>query len=503
VESATPLVKVTLKARKDLLPAVAQFVHQLALANGLSKDEARRLELIAEEASVNVIQHALEGNPESTFDVLVERRPAQFVLAVEDQGLPFDWRKCESGESLGLGLRLMRAMSDEIHFLNLGRNGKRLEFIKNLFPTLPRDAEVEQPAPPETDTQTFPADLPITIRFLRPDEGVALARCLYRSYGFSYKEYAYYPERVREQIESGLQDSLVAEIPGGELVAHLALVRPYRGALVAEIGQAGVDPRCRGRKLFENMKKKFVEHARDTGMLGLYSEAIAIHGFTQKGNHALGATETGVVPGYGPDNIVYKKINENLPQRFTVVLFYLRVNEEPEREVFPPYHHRTIIGKIYEYGKFRRRLAPVKAIKTPKLPPNCELDVHFNTDFKMAVMTVKKYGEDTADVVRVRLRELCLHGVECILLQLPLCDPATPKLCGSLEAVGFAFTGIIPEYDNGDVMCLIYLNNIALDPSKAVIVSDFARELFHYALSGMGIALPPPPPSPPKPPRSA
>jgi len=53
-----------------------------------------------------------------------------------------------------------------------------------------------------------------------------------------------------------------------------------------------------------------------------------------------------------------------------------------------------------------------------------------------------------------------------------------------MEALGFFFAGIVPEFDNGDFMRLQYLNNVKIDPSKTVIVSDFGKYLFEYILKG-------------------
>jgi serine/threonine-protein kinase RsbW len=53
--------------------------------------------------------------------------------------------------------------------------------------------------------------------------------------------------------------------------------------------------------------------------------------------------------------------------------------------------------------------------------------------------------------------------------------------------LGFFFAGMIPELDNGDFLRLQYLNNVKIDPSKTVVVSDFGKYLFDYIWNGSGM----------------
>ena len=78
----------------------------------------------------------LTTDEQGAFKVIILRKPGRVAVAVEDQGLPFDFRKFETGKDSGLGVMLMKAFADEIHFINLGRDGKRVELAKK--PSLQR-----------------------------------------------------------------------------------------------------------------------------------------------------------------------------------------------------------------------------------------------------------------------------------------------------------------------------------------------------------------------------
>jgi len=477
LDSANFISRITVKAHRRVIPAVTAFVREMVHQEGLTQDEARQLEVVAEEACLNVIDHAFDGNAEATFDIAVERRPGKVVLAVEDQGLPVDWTKIGTGEAAGFGMAIMRGFTDEVRFVNLGRGGKRLELVKNI--SYSGAGEVAQTAAPQND-EPFAPNLPIEIRLMCPDEGTALARCFYRVYGYSYGEFLYYPEKVRELLESGLQISLAAVTPEGEMVAHQALALENPGSRIAEMGQGVVDPRTRGRGLFEKIKVASIAHARQKGLCGLYTETVTIHPYSQKANFAVGAKELGFLFGYGPQMMSFKKLAEKQDQRQTTIMLYHRTNEEPMRTVYPPVQHENIIRRIYENGSFHRKLEGTSGRSVPDTGLTTLLDMRTLPEYGFAYLRVVRYGGDVADLVRARLRELCLSRYDCIYLDLPLSDPATAHFCTSLEMLGFFFSGVIPEMFDGDSLRLQYLNNVHIDPARVVVVTPFGKELFDY-----------------------
>ncbi len=473
------IIRATVMTRRKYLPAICHLVRDYAVREGLTEEEAGHFEIITKEACLNVMQHAFENRPDEYFDVIIETRPARFVVAVEDRGLPMDWKKIEGDERVGFGMRLIKAFTDEVRFINLGLQGKRMEFIKDFSQEKNLKAEGEARDDAGEAAEIVREDVPIAIRLMRPDEGAALARCLYRVYGYSYVEYAYFPEKIRDLIESGLQVSMVALNPENEIVAHQSYTKGHPGSLVAELGAGIVDPRYRGRGLFEKIKKTAIDYGRDQGLYGLFIESVAVHPYSQKANRAVGGRETGILLGYIPIRLIYKKIDEATEQRRAVVLMYNRLNREPDRTVYPPYQHRTVIGKIYESGGFNRTFGDVSETRD-EMEALSQVEVSVNHDLGMTFFKVIKYGKDFQDCIRYHLHEMCFQKIDCIFLDLPLCDPATASFSAAAEILGFFFAGIIPELHNGDVLRLQYLNNLKIDPSKTVVVSDFGKELFDY-----------------------
>ena len=482
LQAEQQIARITLAARLEYIPAVMGFVRETCLKLGLDGEEAGRFELVVEEACVNVLEHALDPGEQGAFDVIIIRRPGQVVVAVEDQGLPFDFRKFEAESESSLGVILMRAFADEVRFINLGRKGKRVELVKNL-PYKNIEAYVSEA---ERDSvQALPPvspDIEVTVRPIQAEDSVSLARCIYRCYGYTYPmDYIYYPDRLREMLESGLLIAYVALNPEGEVIGHIALRKHSPEARVGDGGQAVMDPRYRGHGFLGKLIISFAEYAQQRGIYGAYSEAVTVHPFSQKAGLTMGAFETGVLMGFIPAFLSFKKIKEAAQQRHSAMLLYTSGGNEPERDIYPPFHHEAMIRNIYSKGKLRRNIISARDVKSHmELPGNARVDVSVNAEVGQAFLQVKQPGYDLVELVKFRLKEICLSHIDCIYIDLPLCLPAVQRFVAPLEMLGFFFAGVIPEMAEGDILRLQYLNNVDLSAENPAVASDFGAELLDY-----------------------
>jgi len=474
VASEELVARITVAADAGLLQPVIEFVGRMTRLLGLV--DSRQTEGAVELVCLNVIEHAFGPEEEGSLDVYVLRGAGQVVVAVEDRGLPFDYSRLQSGEDATV-LETLHQSFDEVRFVNLGRRGNRVELRKHL-----PQADVREHLPEEEHRRTVEAasvseEVPLEIRMMRREESFELSRCVYRSYGYSYDwDSIYYPDRIRELQEKNLMRSCVAVTPEGEFVGHLAVSVERADSPVGEAGQAVVDPRFRGHHLFPKMKTFMAERSGELGMYGLYSEATAVHPYSQKGNLQLGARETGFLLGYIPASVSYKQIGEEREgRRGTVALFYMRVQDEPEREIFPPVNHLEEVTRVVEHNGLRRVIGEVSG---PALQHSM-IGVEVRQDHNLAFVRVDEPGADLTELVRRHLRDLSLHRVDCVYVDLPLSDPATPGAAAGLKDLGLFFGSIIPEAHaaGGDTLRLQYLNNVEIQPGDISTASDFGEEL--------------------------
>lgn len=475
------LVRISLPARADYLGPVLSLVKSIAGMEGFEQKEMLHIETFTEEALANVIEHAFDPGEEGTYDLFIIREPGRIVIAIEDQGLPFDHTVLESGEQGGLGLKLMKGLADEVKFMSLGKKGKRVELVKYLPREDPESLLTEEDRKTLENKEVLSQES-VYFRMMKPEDAVGLTRCVYRTYGYSYgSDYIYNPSEVREMLASGIIESFLAVTPSDEIVAHLAMIYHKPGARVAESGQAVVDTRFRGRKLFEQMKIQLLDYAREKGLYGIYSEATTLHPYSQKGNITLGAVETGFMLGMAPENVAIRTIESSSKEmRLTGLLYYLKTSEEPERTVYLPDKHKDMLIRMinriklnrnYDKPSFDHLFRSATLIRT-KIRP----------EWGHALITAESYGFDFMKVIKPMIREIKLQKIAVIYLDLPLSNPATPYHYAEMEKLGFSFSCFIPEYEEGDVIRMQLLVNFELDPKKISVASEEARELLDYVM---------------------
>jgi serine/threonine-protein kinase RsbW len=476
------IARLVLTAERDYLTAALAFLREASATLGLSAVDITALARATEEVCLNVIEHAFEPGQPASFDLVLMRRPGQLVLAVEDQGRPFDWSRIEPGSSVASPA--LTTGTDAVRFMNLGTQGNRVEIVKHLPYDHVETYLGEGLAAGAAATSTEMSTASVTVRAMTPDDAIGVARCTYAVYGYSVPdEYLYFPDRMREMLRGGLLEICVGATADGEIVSCLTREVARPGAPVGYLGEGMVDPRFRGHRLLEQMLAFIQRRTEEQGMLGLYGEAVTVHPFSQKSNLALGFTETGIQLADEAPTVVFKRMDGVVASKRTAtVLTFLKTRHGPARAVFLPLRHQTMIQRIYERGRFERSLEPAP---TSPVAGAAQLAVEIFPKWSEASLRVVAYGADLVELVRFRLRELLLRHIDWISLDLPLSHPAAPQICERLEALGFFFAGVIPELVGDDVLRLQYLNEVEADLESVHLASDFAKDLFAYVVEAM------------------
>lgn len=112
-------------AQFQYLDEIRDFVGKIARDNGFTDKEIYNIQLAADEAASNIIEHAYEGVKDGVLNVSCGVRNDVITIIMIDYGEPFDPSavplpdlKADLSERKigGLGIFLMRKLMDEVHY---------------------------------------------------------------------------------------------------------------------------------------------------------------------------------------------------------------------------------------------------------------------------------------------------------------------------------------------------------------------------------------------------
>jgi hypothetical protein len=323
-------------------------------------------------------------------------------------------------------------------------------------------------------------------RFLGPDEGHLLSEAIRAAYGETYDVRWIYDEaEVSRRLAAGTYVSCVAESAQGDLLCHEGMSLAVAGDAVGHSGQAVTMPAARGQHLFTRTKRYLMDWARGVGMAGMYSEATAVHPYSQRANIELGAHETGFLLGWIPATVSNDAVGEGPRRRQSAALFYTKLNDGHERPVYVPERHREVVARTVELCELRGTLAEPPAAAEPQ--ERTQLHVEVDGDHNLALITVAVPGRDLETVVSTERHHLFhRQGLDAVYLDLPLEDPATALLADHLERLGVSYSGIFPNSRaDGDVLRMQSLHRVRVSADDISVASDHGRELLAYVLDDL------------------
>jgi GNAT superfamily N-acetyltransferase len=325
----------------------------------------------------------------------------------------------------------------------------------------------------------------VTFRYLLPDEGHLVSSAIRAAYGDSYDvRWVYDPAEVSARIEAGTYVSFVAESAAGELLCHEGMSLAAAGDAVGHSGQAVTMPAARGQHIFTRTKRHLMDWARERGLAGMYSEATAAHPYSQRANLELGAHETGFLLGWIPASVSNDAAGEKR-RRQSAALFYTKLNDGHERDVYAPERHLEIVARTLGLCELRGALA--EPPPGTELRARTELHVEIDADHNLALITARAPGADLETVVAAERHHLfhreCLDAV---YLDLPLEDPATALVADHLERLGVSYAGVFPNNrTDGDVLRMQSLHRARIAADDVAVASDHGRELLDYVLADL------------------
>ena len=453
---------------------------------GLSPSDRVRLRALVVEVLEAVLKDAFEPGEEVDLDLEVVREPGEMRLVLRDRGAPLDFG---TGYPPRVAELVRLGFADGLVFANEGRAGNRTEISKHLkYDTVSDDEEfiAETEADP-TPAPTIGEDgqVVVDIRAMTPDDVVGVARLFYRCYGYTvaYAPVVYEPERLAELVASGKHLGTVAVSPEGRIVGHVASEVQRPGAITGKIGLLAVDPGYRQHKLSMRIGFAHVMRLIELGFVGQYTEAVTVHLGSQKAALRGGGHEVGLLLAAQSNDLDFRGFDSDEKVRKALMLFYGAFGKTPERTVYSPPTYREVVQRIYAEGNLPRTVH-ADFERHPDVadgPSRFRLMLRHETG--VGFVFVESYGADFLEGLQEQVRQLRLNRFELILVMLPLGDPATSYFGSGLQEIGLSFSGIYPEYDNGDVLVLQCLNNVEVKPEEINVASDMGTFLRDFVLA--------------------
>ncbi len=473
------IAKLTILSDKRYLRTVTDMVTDISKTQDLNQRDAKKLDQVIEDIFTTVVDDGYGGDNTKEIYIIVSKRAHSLVVAIEDKGLPFDYEKLERGEDKRFTKYLAKGYADHVYFKSLGKRGNRTEIIKDL-PAQDIRNEMNLSEHEEHVAQDkAPIEEDLEVKMMRIDDVKKLVRIVYKCYGYTYaNEFMYYPEQVEARIKSGMMKSFATYNSDKDIVGHLALSLDGVDAKSAESGVAVVDPRYRGHGLFKKMKRYQMNYAKSNNIVGIYSEAVTVHPFSQKGGIELGACEVGFLLGYSPGDVSFQDISDKeKPRRQSVAILYTPINEYNFSNLFIPTTYEELIGGICNKINFNGEVIVSDSYDLSNINSDGQINLFVRPDHNQAFLIVDEYGQNTIDQIHYNLKQLCLHRIDCIYIDLPLNNPATGYFANRFRELGFFYGAFIPQLRIGDTLRLQYLNNVEILRDDIKVASDFGENL--------------------------
>ena len=198
---------------------------------------------------------------------------------------------------------------------------------------------------------------------------------------------------------------------------------------------------------------------------------------------AAAVTSAGLLLAGQSNELDFRGFDSDDKIRKAVMLFYGSFGKTPQRTSYVPPIYREVVERIYSVGNLPREVI-AEFERHPDIsagPTRLRLNLRHETG--VGFINVDNYGEDFLESLQEQVKQLRMNRFELILVVLPLSDPATSFFGSGLQEIGLSFSGIYPEYANGDVLVLQNLNNVEIRPEEINVASEMGEFLRDFVLA--------------------
>lgn len=456
--------------------AAGEAVRAIADSRGLPAIRSTRIEAVVEELVREAFEReVVTGSEEVIVEVAFDG--GSLWVSVLDHRLPLDPTEARHLSSNRLAVL---GFVDALHVSFRGGSGNVVHLEARLAGDLEGTHEQEEGAPGHDATEEMVDS--VQIRRMVPDDAPNLIRCLYRSYGYSYPDPSLYDvHAIRRLLATERMLSIVAVLPDGEIVGHVALVYEEDGDLSPESGRLVVDPRLRGHHFTTRLGKLRAELAEMTGIVGTWSKAVTNHAISQHLAVDYGATEVGLLIGAQPTEVVQVGLPNPEAGWRSLMLLYRPATSIAPRQCVVPSHLVGIVGELVELTGIPRHIEATIDAPTQR---RTSLKTHLHPEHGLAMLRMRSIGRDLRRRVIHELRGLAAIRPAAVHFDIPLSDPSAAWAAHELEHLGFCWAGWIPELTPaGDVLRYQRVGDHRVDIDHIEVATDHGASMREFTLA--------------------
>ncbi len=265
----------------------------------------------------------------------------------------------------------------------------------------------------------------LILRNYRDTDATAVSQLFREVYGDHYVQSdVYLPCLINQNHADKRWHSLVA-VEGERILGHATLYRQGETSHDAELALSVVHPDTRGKNIATRLGAQLLTHAQALGCRSVSIKQVTHHPYTQRMAISLGFHNTGLLPDY-----VRSPFGGKTPESIVLGVRAIDGYQRPLPEQPWPTRYRAFMERMTAaFG-----CSPSAACWRG---PSVQVQQHGNRH----EMLVEKLEPELLDQLRT------LPGHWLISIRLPLSRQFAVDL-HSLNAIGFAFTGLAPAQDN-------------------------------------------------------
>lgn len=323
------------------------------------------------------------------------------------------------------------------------------------------------------------------------DDAKALVDCVYQVYGLTFhREHIYHPDQFLELNRRGWIRSCLAW-EGGEVVGHLAWIRPYFELQhdgeplsydrVGEVGLSIVRAEGRGKSIQTNLATVIVKERAAEGHLGVFTKCVTLHTLSQRTSARLGSWPVALFLGGIPKWVVYDDVPMERKDPLSTAVFYCPFTRGVSRPLCKP-ADMPWLSSLVDSSSYSRDCGVSGELEQGETV----LEFQFQPSKHLAQVHVLHAGVDLMPRMEQINRWLMRGHIKHVTYFLPAGSKRVQLATAELGSLGIFPGGWIPHFqqDGGDVLVYQALAYNDMDLTAVKVHGEAAEVLLRGVAGG-------------------